>query len=266
MERRVSVTGLEDWLSCRQYYQYHYIDRPELDIVEPTRLTVGRAVARAIEVGLGLGRGVEGAFEYIRNEIDDPDVRESARSAVSMVPSYLWESEAPISEDRIEVQYCAYSALPVADCQCRMTHDSLYIVGRPDLWVVENGEIVVYEFKTCAEGRSGTERKLELYEDWGIQAVRYAVLVHDAYPWAQNVPISRRHVVVSTRGFAAVGGAIPVTVDVMRRVRDEMVSIASEIGRVDIVRNWSFACTACPYRGLCAVYLTGGRPLEGLDP
>jgi len=137
------------------------------------------------------------------------------------------------------------------------------IVGIPDLWYVEKDDegdimgVMVDEFKTSADSPSAARQKIVKYEQWGIQAVRYAVLLHDAYPQIRGVPFYRRHMLFTTRGEAYIGRKLMVTTEQMGKVRNDMLALALQMrGLGKAVRSFGPICNWCDFAPVCMAYLT----------
>ena len=252
---RVSVTEIEAFQLCEKKHSYQYGLRLQANAPEATSiaLRIGRTVAESIEVGLGLGAGTDAkrkALDYVGTQIEDDKDLGKALICVEKMPDFIWDIKLPISEDKLEVPYW----------------DDV-VVGIPDLWWVEYDEdkiplaVHVEEFKTGYQSGSKASERLVAYEKWGIQASRYAVLLRDKYPWLHDIPMYRRHILLSYagRGKAYVGRDILVSEATLDQTRMEMLSLVDRIAALEVpTHHFGRLCDWCQYAPICWTYLTGG--------
>ena len=252
---RASVTQIEQFQLCEVKHDYSYQRRLEPVQEDSSAIyqRIGRVVAESIEIGIK--KGVDGkrpakayASDYLSAQLGDEKDLEKAAICVDKLPDHIWDIPLPMSEDKLEVEYGSHT-----------------VVGVPDLWWVESDDegvlaLHVEEFKTGYQAGSKASEKLVNYEKWGIQASRYAVLLHDKYEWLRGLPIYRRHILMSYsgRGKAYVGRELLVSDATLDKTRTEMLTLVERMDTlVTPTHHFGMLCNWCKYSPICWGYLTG---------
>ena len=257
---RVSVTELEDFQDCemKHHYRHGMRLRPLQAAEKSIALVIGGTVARAIEVGVSLGGGVEQAKEYIAAQKLGEKFEPKAIICVEKLPQLFWDIKTPNSEDKLEVQYGTEEG--------RHT-----MVGIPDLWWVEYDEddvalaVHVEEFKTGYQYGSQAVDRLMSYQMFGIQASRYAVMLHDKYEWLRGLDFYRRHTLMSYagRGKAYKGDELLLSKQGMDRTRMDMLELVDRMASTkQATHHFARLCDWCAYAPICRGYLTNSDPDE----
>ncbi len=239
---RTSVTALDNWQQCQVKYMYRGRRLKEYGYVPTGPLTSGTTFHDSLERSL-MTHDMKDAFDYTHQLLPDGNrFKPGVLRMLKDVPSWLLEVEIPIAEDKIEVEI-----------------DGVTYVGKPDLWTVTEEGVVIYEFKTCSEKGTGLMKKLLNYEEWGIQPVRYAWLLKQAYDWLADLPIYRQHILWSTQSEHVSGGLVYVSDSALDNAGKDMIRLASEIkkGGETPIHHFSPLCNWCDYQQLCRGWLTG---------
>lgn len=268
MSKVVSVTEMEVAQECGRKWAYQYREKVSREAVDAAnvRLGVGREFAQRLERAMQ-----KHPSERVAEAVRGVEPGGALARVIMGVPDKFWRAEWPVTEDRLVGEY---DRADQTEWRCTNGwanwEPEVRVTGRPDLWGVLRGAdgavqgCVVYEFKTTADSNSQLARKLERYESWGVQAMRYAVLLHDVYEWVRPWPIYRQHVVINHLGTCLEGALVPVTPGVLDRTRQEMCAIAALVGS-NTLHHFTSWCMMCEYQELCLAWLAGGdgRGLDG---
>lgn len=272
--KRVRVTELEEWQKCRGKHAFRYehnMRRPPDDMNESAgRMASGSAVHHGIEVGLhGLGDPVEAAVDYLRDLVGPEKAHKFEKglaTAIAGFPEDAWTRPNPQTEIQYEVVYYNDGGVwtPTNDEKLIKKYegfayaDPVMVAGKPDCWWYDDeGDIQLVDFKTSAKI---DDDKLLLYEVFNRQLYRYAVLINDDFA-LQGVdcpPIYVTHYLLGTQGKHLFGQPKPVTKKRMNLIRQDMASLADEVGSLPLTYSESVMCGYCDYRTVCEVRLTGG--------
>ena len=266
--KRVSVTELDLYQVCRKKWDYRYPQRIRIPSDSPA-LTIGIQFADAIEAALL----VEDPAKRLRSALAEVKTGSTLYKVLKGVPQWLWELERPVSEDKLEVPYNKATRNSVWQTahQMKMKSPAIEIVGKLDAWHIMRDEagdaigVVVYEFKTSPCSNKEIERKLEAYENGGIQPQRYAVLINDSYDWVQEVPVYRQHILINHNGVCAEGNQVIVPDWKMDEVRQEMCELANEVGTTFPYHTFGPMCNWCEYKHLCTAWITGGDEADVVE-
>lgn len=251
MDKRISVTELDIWQDCQVRWDLGHrrrlepVEREEEE--EESRLMFGSRMATYLEYALAGQDGME-AQVLKWGKLSVKALLKFVRS-VESIPPWVLKASRPVAEDKLVQRY-----------------KDVTLVGKPDLWFVQSGEegteIRLVEFKTCGDYRPKAEEKLRAYEQWGVQVLRYAFLLRDAYPEFQYIPLYRQHILISSHGFTLEGGVIPVPEQQTDMIREETLRLAGQVGKEEPVHNYrhSYCPRFCPFSPVCLAGLTGGDP------
>lgn len=238
--RRVSVTELEVWQQCRLKWEYKYRRklRPRPSAT-PSPLISGSAVHFGVEAGLAGQDAAASALVALRRYGEETAAKyeRGVLTALGGVPEWVWGVKLPQTEMKLEVVY----------------GEEVTVVGKPDLWYLDDEGIHVVEFKT-----SGTDERarLERYETWNPQPLRYLALLSRVLPL--SYPTYSRHILLSTRGRHAVGEEELVSKERLVEVEREMVEIACEVGMLPLSPHWlGGGCDWCEFRSVDEVRFKG---------
>lgn len=273
---RVSVTQLDDWQKCQQFHLYRHVKglRPA---EKSEALQSGAAFAHSFEQGMMLPRSerVDTALEAANEWFNyDHRLLPGVLRAIEGVPGWLWDVERPVAEDKLEVPYlfpedrsklirgwmpsCGSTNHGI-DCAC----PQVTIVGKPDLWTVTDQGVIVVELKSTGKTGSAARKRLDDYFDWAAQALRYCVLLYDAYPHLRDLPFYRQYVLQCTSGESYESALELVTNTTMDRIRTEMLEICRQIAEVTPVRSYGILCNWCDFKELCTSFRLGFEGDEG---
>jgi hypothetical protein len=278
---RVSITELDAWAQCHKAWSLKY--QQKLRLVEATRVSepmrVGRAVAEAIEhatlLGLSPDVRVDCAYSALIDYDLEPHLLERAEKCIAAVPDWVWEIKAPVSEDKMEVPYAYIEASPRTGEWVPvppLAGPAHILVGKPDIWFVERNEageriaVHVVEVKTGGErSRPKANARLYSYQMFGLQAVRYCVLLHDTYDWLRDLPFYRRYLYLSTGGFAVESDPWPVPPKALDSIRAAMLQQVAEMETSPATRNVGRWCEWCDFNSITTAVLTGGEERDKID-
>jgi len=258
--RRFSVTELDQFQNCPMAHHLKYNEglrlKPEHEETSGPRAT-GSAIADALERGLLLGSRKEAILGAAENA--------GAEYAIRHAPEWIWEVERPVAEDKLEVIYP-----PVHGEDWWEDKEGVQMVGKPDMWYLEQeGDLPigvhVTEFKSGADTGFRARQKLERYESWGIQAVRYVVLLHDAYEWLRDIPFYRQHIYLSTKGKPIEGARIHVSQYHIDNARKDMLQLCDTIINRPPERHYGPLCDYCDFAPISRGYLTGPEPSDIIE-
>ena len=238
---RTSVTGLDNWQECQVKYDYRGRRLKEHGYVPSGPLTSGSTFHDGMERAI-MSKDMSQAYDYATNLLpEDNRFRPGVLRMFDSVPKWLLEVETPIAEDKMEVVV-----------------DGITLVGKPDLWTVTDYGVVIYEFKTCSERGNGMLKKLLNYEEWGIQPIRYAWLLREAYDWLAGQPFYRQHLLWSTQDKCLEGREILITEEAIDNAGQDMVRLSNEIRENESrTHHFSPLCNWCDYQQICRGWLTG---------
>jgi len=260
---RISVTQLETFQQCQVKYDYRHRRhlRPN-DAKESAALSVGRAVADCLEVGL-LSESPRAAA------IAKADGDQRVIRCLRVMPDDVWAITG-IAEDKLEVPIGKCSEChgdgkevwpeswegELPNCpKCGGSGGRHTLVGKPDLWYVEYDSdqspqeckdttcqchgnplaVHIVEFKTTGDPKSKAMAKAVGYEDWGEQATRYAALLWKQYEWLRDIPFYRRHILLSWHekaNLAYPGRRLLVSQRALEQSLVDMERIADDAERV----------------------------------
>ena len=242
--KRVSITEMGVWQRChlQWHYQYRLRLKSKTAVLNPYMLS-GSAVHFGIEAGLLLGpqAAEDAAVTYLKAEVGDKGERyvKGVSHALKGIPEWAWRVASPQSEMKLTIEV-----------------GQVTIVGKPDLWWVDDDGLHVVEFKSTSKNPS---EKLREYERWNQQPWRYAVLLRAFLPGLRDIQTGVKHVVLSTNEESVEGEEIPCTPARLRLVEETMVQLAQEVGIEPIVGVFEpFICEGCNFADLDEVLLTGG--------
>jgi len=261
---RLSFSQISKYQQCPRRWAYQYRDKLSgSPLVASEKMDTGKHFANIMEQALldpnPAMRKVLAQTQAVMVEPDTMSTR--VRVCIEQVPEHIWLLDNPVSEDPIEWTF-----------RCTEEDGTLVvnrgqeftIVGFPDAWALirEHGKpvgVCIYEFKTCGEYASGTQRKLQYYEEWSPQPFYYAVMLRETYSYMHDLPLYRQHVVVSSRGHTAVGEMLRISDIQYARKKEEIINAALQVGRED-GRHYSPLCSWCNYNNFCFVFNSGGDP------
>jgi hypothetical protein len=250
--RRISVTELDLYQNCPMSHHLKYNEglklKPDFEEPPSSARRTGIAIADSLERGLLLGSRKEA--------LEQAESNDGAVYAIRKVPEWIWNVNRPVAEDKLEVVY--HSA------------QTVQMVGKPDLWYLEQeGDLPlgvhIVEFKSGADTGYRAQKKLERYENWGIQATRYAVLLHDAYDWLADIPFYRQHIFLSTKGNPIEGACIHVSEFHMDNARREMLQLCDTLINRAPERHYGPLCDYCDFAPISRGYLTGPEPSDIIE-
>ena len=250
---RISVTELDEWQKCPHSFYLKGQGWRKRAAPPPDPLAVGSMVGLAVEARLTLGKQhVAQALRTYQEKydlVDRSDLHEQVMTCLDVMPEWVWEIQGAVTEDHIEHRYATH-----------WTGDFPHIVevvGRPDIWYVDEWGIHIVELKTCNVAYSGTARKLNDYAKYGAQPSRYAVLIRDAYPELDQLAIDRRHVVVSRKGFAAASLPFELSDRAVDNARSDMLELARQAVTSAPVHSFGPLCGWCEFSPVCEGYVNG---------
>ena len=227
---RTSVTALDNWQECQIKYTYRGRRLKEYNYTPSGPLTSGITFHDSMERAIMTGK-INDAYNYA----------DGVLRMLDRVPKWLLDVKTPVAEDKLEIDI-----------------DGITYVGKPDLWTVTDYGVVIYEFKTCSEKGAGVTKKLLNYEEWGIQPVRYAWLLQQAYEWLEGQPFYRQHILWSTQDYPMEGKEILVSQGAIDNAGVDMVRLANAIRETEEpTHHFSPLCNWCDYQQLCRGWLTG---------
>lgn len=242
--KRVSITEMDTWQRCGRLWQYEY-DMKLRKGVKSSPLSIGQAVHFGIEVGLVGGRDgvMDAALTCLRSGggVEDIDERK-VRKMVGTIPTWVWEISLPQVEMRLEVEYSLRNG------------ETVKIVGKPDLWWMDDGLHVV-EFKTTS--KTDVDRELREYERWNPQPLRYVLLLKRSVPSVEVMMKGVRHVVLGANGKMAEGNEFQVGDRRLHDEESEMLNIAQQVGYSPTMSRTKM-CEWCRFADLETVRLSGG--------
>jgi hypothetical protein len=218
-------------------------------------------VGMAVEARLILGTDPAEIMRYYLEDNDLTDksgLLDEVTRCIEAMPPWFWDITGAVAEDKIEVSY-------------RRAPDEVVIVGKPDFWYVETAPdgsplaIQVIELKTCNEYGPGTEKKLLGYSKYGAQPTRYAVLIRDKYPELDELPIFRRHVVLSRKGSGVSSPQFQLSTQAISNARSDMVALAWQVVDSAPIHHFGPLCGWCPFEQVCQSYVNGQEPLAILE-
>ena len=253
--KRHSVTELKTYDACRREHQFNYIDR--LTLKEPPRgaptLGSGIAVHYVVETicrdfpsTQPEKRDVElRAHDSLAEYYEGRDNAEQLVTkflpgvlrAVAKIPSDVWETDWWVEHD-ISRQHEDFGGAPFE------------IVGRPDMFNINNGVITLADMKTTATDPL-------TYMLWEPQIRYYAWMLDSMFPG--NV-IQYRYVCVPTSEGKPPAQSPPwvFTPRALKATEREITSIVTEMSRRDRRPSYSRRCDWCNFNRICKMVVTGG--------
>jgi hypothetical protein len=257
--RRVSISEIIKYESCRREWKYSYSDR--LMLKERGRggpMASGSAVHYVVEhvctVGMGVPhpRDVKAlALESLRADFDD-DERQVTKflpgvmRAVSKIPDDIWEKEWHVEWDLSMV----FDGPGLVE---RGPNIAMFeLIGRPDLWSISgapDGIIELLDVKT-------TKTDPLTYMLWEPQITWYAMMLQKLYPQAL---IKYRYLCVPTQGDKPAPQA-PTWVfkaAQLTRAYEEVVRLVSEMDPAHTEMRRGRKCDWCEFNKLCTAEVTG---------
>lgn len=262
--RRVSVSEVIRYESCRREWRYKYVDR--LGLREPLRggpLASGSAVHYVVEHVCERGEqkvpsaadvralALESLRDDFRNSgSPDKQVQKflpGVLRAVAKIPDEIWTSQWQVEQDlELELGYLRGT-------------ERVDLIGRPDLFRIQTtdeGQIVeLIDIKT-------TKTDPLVYMLWEPQITWYALMLQGMYPEAL---IKYRYLCVPTQGENPAPQA-PTWVfkrEQLRRAHDEVVRLVGEMNPEHTEMRRSRKCDWCDFRSICTAEITGAD-IEGV--
>ena len=253
---RIAVTEIEKFQECELAHYYKYgLGLRFINGNPPDYLRAGKAISDVLEAAfldrLDTKQCALGLAENV-----PVDIRGRVLKALGAMPEWVWEVQLPMPEDKLEYNY----PVTMREGKC----EAVTFVGKPDLWFVESSSglpeaVRIMEFKAPSKNRQyEVNKSLEGYERFGVQPIRYAVLLRDVYEWLENVPIYRQHILISQYGLVAEGNVVLVSDALIDRTRREMLEIASRMYDTTPVPSYLYHCHRCEFSEVCIARLTGG--------
>ena len=238
---RTSVTALDNWQECQMKYTYRGRRLKEYGYTPTGPLTSGTTFHDAMERAVMTGK-IPDAYDYADGLLDDENrFKPGVMRMIDRVPKWLLDVRTPVAEDKLEIDI-----------------DGIMYVGKPDLWTVTDYGVVIYEFKTCSEKGAGVKKKLLNYEEWGIQPVRYAWLLQQAYDWLEGQPFYRQHILWSTQDYPIEGNEILISQKAIDNAGVDMVRLGNDVRDTEEpTHHFTPLCNWCDYQQLCRGWLTG---------
>ena len=256
MKPTIRVTSLSTWQECR--YKYHLSasglrPRPGDSSGLSPQLS-GTAIHFGIEAGLLWHRDeavnvtidrratAHKAADTYLDRLGGDRYRQGVHTAIDGVPTEVWETINPQSEQRYSIEY-----------------DTFILTGKPDLWTYSEDAIIITDFKSTSKDEQDRLQKLQLFN---MQPRYYGVLL-TAWLVSQGrepPPVYTRHLVLSTRGKHAYGQPQLLSEHGWRQAQDMMLRIGREIaasGEISFLdATVSGSCAWCEYQDLCTGHLT----------
>lgn len=251
---RISVSELNKWHACRLAWHYRYRERLEVPEKGPMLAsgsavhgTVEALLRREIPANLVPAQAEQLLIQHLAGQDDVAGVVRrylpGVLRAVSRVPSDIWSAEWLVEQP---VEWTWPHTFP----ECVATT----LWGKPDCYRVTDTDIEILELKSTS-----SEQTPKDYFLWNPQHRYYAVLLDKMYP---GRIVSVRYVVVKTGKAAA--DDVPgdeswhMRRGLLARTEALMLKAAGEIGKLEVVPNYSRACSWCDFKPLCEMDITGG--------
>lgn len=248
---RISITAISDYQRCPRLYRFKHVDRLRpVDGEVPGYLLIGRAFSKAMEVASmtrepGATRR-RAALATAIKDLEDPSLHDKMAQVIGAVPTFVWDVELPMAEDRLA------TVLTQAEPWGKWE-----MVGKPDLWWVEDGVRMV-EFKTTSKTGAGAMQKMVEYQTWGQQRPSYAWLLRQEYPWLRDMLFFHQYILLTYEGRSYQGGWTPVRVEQMDEAGGEMERWGWRAYRdPDFPHTFGPQCQWCEFAPACQAYLTG---------
>lgn len=257
MTKRISASELSAWRQCRLRHHYSYteaLDKPERGVLLASGTAVHGAVEAVLTGEIPYDLSAAKAEALMREALEGRDDIElmirkylpGAVRALTRMPQWVWDTNWRVEE--------------LIEWTWGEGEDAITLFGYPDIYAVEDDRIIIGEFKST----SNTQKKPSDYFLFNPQHRYYAVVLSKLYP---DLPIFVRYAVVHTgkTGPQKQEGEWLMSKRALAQAEEEILVTAREIGELEVVPNYTNACSWCPFQPLCAVSITGGDP-TGLIP
>ena len=265
--KRVSISQIDSWLTCRLKWSYRYTEglaKPE----QAVYLASGKAIHGTMEAiitgDIAYDMRREKAEVILRENLEwRDDVEEQVakflpgtQRAIERMPDWVWEEEW-IVEQEVEATYkvCEDSC---TNSECEGCID-LCMFGIPDLVAIKEDSIVVGELKST----SNTKKTPMDYLLYNPQHRYYAVILRKLY--GDSRPIYVRYGVIHTgkTGSSHTSEWLMKTA-ILDSAEEHMIDAAREIGELAIAPYYSWTCGFCDYSPLCMADITGAKSKESI--
>ena len=251
--KRLRVTEIEDFLTCRWLWDYKWnqgLRLPDDDMRAGPMIT-GRAVHHGLEAAVLLGGGQAAALryaaEYLTQYEGSAKFQRGVETCIRGLDPALYELVAPQAEQELTWP------IPGIDYD---------LVGRPDLWYIdETSGIYIIDYKTTSKEE---EEKGRGYQIWSQQTPLYGLLVVEYLATLdQSLPIYLQHIILSTRGNHYMTRPLLFSSRECETQKALVTTLAAEVERCHQdptllypTRNF-FQCHRCDFATVDQVRLTG---------
>ena len=265
MTRTVSVSELLLYHDCERAWKYRYHDRlVKVSQGRNPAMASGTAVHYVVE-----HQTTERPGEMLRQDdaralateclndefrnLEYPDAEKTKAQvekylpgvvrAVGKIPEDVWAQSWHVEWDLDTTLYTPTSG-----------DEGVHLIGRPDLWTMNDGVLEVLDVKT-------TKTDPMTYMLWFPQIRYYAMMLQDMYP---EFVVQYRYLCVPTTGDkpAPQSPAWIFTPKQVRRAREEVERLLSRMDPEMTEMRALRRCDWCEFKTLCTLDITGGDPMS----